>query len=122
MEIYRLKDFAKWAKKEGLKNSELKLAIDEISSGLKGDRLGSHLFKKRIGIEGKGKRGGVRAIIFYKENDFSVFLYGFGKNEKDNLSNKELEALKILAKELSKLDITQREIRVSQRSLFGLED
>ena len=42
---------------------------------------------------GAGKRGGYRTIIAYRRPDRAVFLYGFAKNAKADLTPDELEDL-----------------------------
>ena len=52
---------------------------------------------------GGGKSGGFRTIILFKAGAHSFFVHGFGKNEKANVSAKELTALKRLADFVLKL-------------------
>jgi hypothetical protein len=87
---------------------ELSKAIEEISSGNFEANLGGHIVKKRIRFEGKGKSGSGRTILCYKQNDRAIFIHGFAKNEKDNLSPKELVAFKEVAKIL--LNLSEKEI------------
>jgi hypothetical protein len=107
--MYRLqsKKFSKWASDNGLSNDDLNNAINEISQGLCEATLGGHLYKKRIATNGKGKRGGARTIVCYKKGDRAIFLHGFAKNETDNISKKELEAFRELAKNLINLSQDQ---------------
>jgi len=58
MKIFKLKLFHKWANKEGLTDESLKKAVKEMEQGLIDADLGGHVYKKRIGIQGQGKRGG----------------------------------------------------------------
>ncbi len=51
------------------------------------------LLKKRIGNDGRGKRGGLRTIVAHRQADRLVFLYVFGKNERDNITDRERLAL-----------------------------
>jgi hypothetical protein len=62
--------------------------------------LGGGLFKKRIARRGQGKSGGFRTMVASNREDRWVFLYGFAKNERSNISNKEQEALKDFAADL----------------------
>lgn len=98
--IYILKNkfFTHWAKKLKISDSVLIDTMNEMISGLYEANLGGHIYKKRIPIGNKGKSGGARTIIAYKSNEKAIFLYGFSKNEKPNITKKEEEALKILAK------------------------
>lgn len=100
MLIYKTRIFSKWATKEGMSDNALKNAINEMNQGLIDANLGGYVYKKRIGIKGKGKSGSTRTLIAYRFEDKAFFIYGFVKNERDNITNKELQALKLLAVEL----------------------
>jgi hypothetical protein len=54
----------------------------------------------RSGLLDQGKRGGFRTMIASNRKDRWVFLYGFAKNERSNISGKEQEALRKLAGDL----------------------
>ena len=86
MRIFKNNFFDKWARSIDLKDKTLKTAVDEIAAGLYDANLGGCLFKKRIGLKGKGKSGGIRTIIAFKKEDKAFFIYGFAKNEKANIN------------------------------------
>jgi hypothetical protein len=98
MSIYKNKPFTQWATKLGIKDSDLITAIVEMTKGLCGANLGGNVYKKRIAFGHRGKSSGVRTIIAFKVNDKAFFIYGFSKNKLDNITKKEEEALKYLAK------------------------
>jgi hypothetical protein len=100
MLIFKTRWFHKWARKEGLADDALLSAVDEINAGLFDADLGGHVIKKRLGLPGRGKRGGIRALVAIRREDKAFFIYGFAKNERANISEKELTALKLLASEL----------------------
>lgn len=100
MRIFKSKWFNKWAEKEGLTDKALTEAIAEMEDGLNDGELGGHVYKKRAAIQGQGKRGGLRTIIAFKIEDKSFFMFGFAKNQQDNIDKKELKALKLMAKDL----------------------
>ena len=52
------------------------------------------LYKKRIAFGGKGKSGGLRTIIALRQEDKMFFVYGFAKNKLENITLKEIAALK----------------------------
>jgi hypothetical protein len=62
--------------------------------------LGSGVFKQRVARDGSGKSGGFRTIILFRVGSHTFFAHGFAKNEKANVSAKELKALKKLAQVL----------------------
>lgn len=63
--------------------------------------------RRGLGIGDRGKSGGVRTIVAFKMNDKAFFVYGFSKNQKANISNKEKEELKAYAKLLFGLNEKQ---------------
>jgi len=103
--------FAKWAKKQNIPYNELSKALNEVKDGNYEANLGGHIIKKRIRFQGKGKSGSGRTIICYKHADKAFFIHGFAKNEKANLSSKELHAFKELAKVL--LSLTNEKLNIA---------
>ena len=101
---FKTRVFARWARKEGVTDRALLAAVAEMESGLVDARLGGGLFKKRVGRPGGGKRGGARAIVAGHFRDRWIFLYGFAKNERDNIDQKEERDLKRVAGVLLGLD------------------
>ena len=89
----------RWARSEGLSDDSLRKAALEIEDGLVNARLGGFLIKKRVRAPGRGKSGGYRTIVAHRQNDRLVFLHGFAKNEKDNITKNEKEALHKLGDE-----------------------
>lgn len=94
------KRFDRWAIDEGLTDTVLSVAVEEISQGLIGDSLGGNVYKKRIRLPGRGKRGGARTLIAYKAAEKVFFTFGFAKNERENIDREDLKAIKELAAEL----------------------
>ncbi len=78
----------------------LRTAVEELKNGLLDADLGGHVYKKRVGLGGRGKRGGVRTLIAFRIEKKAFFLYGFAKNSRADVSSKELKALRLLAGEL----------------------
>jgi len=97
MQIFKNKAFSRWALKEGLRDDVLLAAVDEMERGLIDADLGGHVVKKRVAVTGKGKSGGVRTLLAYRLGDKAFFVYGFAKNVKANINDKELRALKLYA-------------------------
>jgi hypothetical protein len=100
MRVFKSKWFQKWAAKEGLDDDALRAAIEEMENGLIDAELGGHVAKKRVALPGRGKRGGTRTLVVYQQANKAFFVYGFAKNERANISDKELKALKLLATQL----------------------
>jgi len=95
-DVYVVTMFADKADKEGVTDEALVDASKEIFAGLIDANLKGSLIKKRIasGNRNTGKSDGNRAIVSIKRGNKLFFLYLFSKKEKDNISDKELKALK----------------------------
>lgn len=93
----KTKYFSRWARKEGVSDGQLRKAIKEFYHGQFEADLGDHLFKKRIPLHGKGKRGGARTVLFYQKAQKLIFCFGFAKNVKDNLDSSDLKILNKLS-------------------------
>jgi hypothetical protein len=75
----------------------LREAIQRAERGLIDADLGGGLIKQRVARAGQGKSGGYRMMIAYRTGDRAVFLLGFAKNERDNVSEDEMAAMRKLA-------------------------
>jgi hypothetical protein len=113
--------FSKWASKQKISNNELANYLAEIQAENFEANLGGNIYKKRIRFKGKGKRGGGRTIICYKKDDRAIFVHGFAKNEKSNLSKKELKAFKELSKILLKLSTSEIAIAIEKGNLIEVK-
>ena len=90
MRVFKTKWFGRFARKERLSDQKLAEAVREVERGLHDGDLGGGLIKKRIARAGEGKRGGYRTIIVYRRGKRAVFVYGFAKSDKADLSPVEL--------------------------------
>ena len=95
--IYKTKVFDRWANEQGLTDQSLCQAVKEMNAGLIDADLGGGLYKKRVARTGQGKSGGFRTLVATNRGDRWIFVFGFSKNERDNINKKEKDALKKLA-------------------------
>ncbi len=114
--------FRRWARKTDLSYSKLKEALVNLEKGLSAVDPGKNLYKVRVKREGQGKSSGYRTIVVYREKKRAIFLYGFAKNEKDNLNSREMHYFQKLGNDLLKLSRSQVEIAIKDKVLFDLED
>lgn len=105
--VMKTRHFHRWAKKAGLLDNALLFAVSEMIKGLIDADLGGGVLKKRVALPGKGKSGGTRTLLATNRSDRWIFVSGFEKNERANISTKELEALKMLAGDLLALSPAQ---------------
>jgi hypothetical protein len=77
----------------------------------KKNNIGKFLYKKRISLENSGKSGGHRVIVAAKFAENYFFMYGFQKNEKDNLNSQELKIFKELA--MDYISYTEKQLTIA---------
>ena len=114
MLLYKNGWFDKFARKEKISDKALCDAIKRAEQGLIDADLGGGVIKQRIARPGEGKSGGYRTIILYRMQDRAVFVYGFAKSHRENLSADELVDYRIAAKLV--LGLTEAQIEVEVKS------
>jgi hypothetical protein len=92
--IFKLKTFARFARRARISDVSLYDAIDRAERGLVDADLGGGLIKQRVARPGQGKRGGYRVIVGVRSKLRAVFLFGFAKNELDNIDDDQLATLR----------------------------
>jgi len=122
MRIFKHRVFEKWAKKQRLTDENLQKAILEINNGLIDANLGGNVYKKRISRQGQGKSGSYRTLLLMKRGDKVIFVHGFAKGEKDNISKTELEGFKIMAEALLNLTDTQIQTLIDNQQLMEISN
>lgn len=98
MILLKRKDFARWQTSEKLPDFELCNAVREMENGLIDADLGGFLYKKRVARQGHGKSGGYRTLLSAKVGSRYIFLHGFAKNDKANITQSEKKALQYIGK------------------------
>jgi hypothetical protein len=98
MQVYATKTFRRFQRRESIADAALTDAIERAEAGLVDVELGGGLIKQRVARRGQGKSGGYRVIVAYRAGRRAVFLYGFGKNERDNIDDDELARWKVAAR------------------------
>lgn len=94
MRIFVTKEFARFARREGIGDKALGDAIARAERGLVDADLGGGLIKQRVPRKGQGRAAGFRVLIAYRREQIAVYLHGFAKSSQGNLDDDELEALK----------------------------
>ena len=98
VETFKRKDFAKWQAHEKLSDAALCKAVLEMERGLIDAVLGGFLFKKRIARIGGSKSSGYRTLLSVHIGHRYVFLHGFAKSDKANITQDEKKALEMAGK------------------------
>lgn len=120
--IYKTRHFNRWAHKSSLPDDLLCRAVAEMMIGLIDADLGGGVFKKRIALPGRGKSGSARTLLATNRDDRWIFMFGFEKNERANISDKERDALRMAAKDLLGLTVQQLQESVDNGALLEVQD
>ena len=102
--VFKTRTFARWSRKVPITDDVLCAVVGEMALGLGDADLGGHVYKKRVPVAGRGKRGGARTIIGSNLGDRWFFVYGFEKNERATIDSRELAALQAIARALLGMD------------------
>jgi hypothetical protein len=94
--IFITKAFDRWFRKTDLTDDALRNAVLEMTAGLIDADLGAGVFKKRVASTGRGKRSGARVLVASNLGDRWIFLFGFEKNKRANVSDQELKVLQVM--------------------------
>lgn len=98
--VFKTRCFCRWMRKTELTDDALCAAVSEMAQGLVDADLGGGIVKKRVGLAGRGKRGGARTLVVTNKGNRWFFVFGFEKNVRANISNEEKAALQELAQDL----------------------
>ncbi len=118
--VFQTRHFSRWLKKTELSIEALCKAVEEMERGLIDVNLGGGIMKKRVALPGRGKRGSTRTLVATNNANRWFFLFGFEKSERDNISEKELIALKALAADLLHMSTAQLEAAVAEKTLLEI--
>lgn len=115
--VFKTRHFSRWARKVGLADSVLCQAVSEMAQGLIDADLGGGVIKKRIALPGRGKSSSARTLVATNKGSRWFFVFGFEKNNRASLDDKELEALQGIASDLLKLTPSQLDKAVVDSTL-----
>ena len=96
MRVFQTREFVRFARKERIGDDRLCEAVDRAERGLIDADLGGGVIKQRVARPGQGSSRGYRTIIAFRSADRSVFMYGFAKSGKANLTGNELSVYRKL--------------------------
>lgn len=103
--VFKTRTFSRWSRRAGLPDRALCAAVAEIAAGLIDASLGGCVYKKRVPMFGRGKSGGARVLVATKLAERWFFLFGFAKNARGTIDERELTALQVAAGGLLDMDL-----------------
>lgn len=100
LRIFKSKWFTKFAKKERISDKKLSDMVKDIESGVIDVDYGNGVIKQRLARPNQGKSSGYRCIILFRVKELAFFMYGFPKNERDNISQEDEQVFKDLSQQM----------------------
>jgi hypothetical protein len=94
LRIFKTRWLVRFARREAIPDRSLCEAILRVGRGLIDADLGGGILKQRVARAGQGRSGGYRMLIAYRAGERAVFLYGFAKSERANITVDELATLR----------------------------
>ena len=113
-------EFADWATDNDVTDSMLLKTAEEIETGLVDARLGGFLVKKRMAAPGRGKRGGYRVILAHRQADRLIFLYGYAKNQREDITKVEMIALQKFAEVFMQVDSSKLNEMIAKSTILEI--
>lgn len=96
--------------------------MQRAESGLVDADLGGGVIKQRVARPGKGKSGGYRTLILFRQGDRAIFAFGFAKSAQANISKADLALLKDAAAEALGWRGEELDRLVTSGTLVEIED
>jgi hypothetical protein len=96
LRIFKARGVVRFARRERIVNKALKDAIARAERGTIDADLGDGLIKQRVARPGQGRSGGYRMIVAYRAQGRAVFLFGFAKNDLDNITPDRLQTFRAI--------------------------
>jgi hypothetical protein len=114
MRVFKNKRFSRFSEKHAISDEELITITEHLEAGQIDAGLGGEVYKQRVARSGEGKSGSYRFIIFFRSGLLTFFVNAFLKADLDNISQKELQDYKKVAKMY--LAMTKEQLRVAKKS------
>jgi hypothetical protein len=119
--IFKTKLFARFARGQRITDRHLNEAAERAARGSVDADLAGGLIKQRVARPGQGRSGGFRVLMAFRPKERAVFVFGFAKNKRENIDDKELAVLHEVAASWLAADAKQIEKAVAGGLLIEVE-
>ncbi len=109
MRVFKNKLFVQFARHEKIGDELLCEAVERAERGLIDADLGGGVIKQRIARPNRGRSGGYRSIVLFRTSERAFFVFGFAKNQMENITRDDLKIFKRAAQ--STLDLNDEELQ-----------
>jgi hypothetical protein len=96
--------------------------VARAESGLVDADLGGGVIKQRVARPGKGKSGGYRTLILFRQGDRAIFAFGFAKAKQANISKADIALLRNAATEALEWNDEELDRLVASGTLVEIDD
>ena len=86
LRVFKSKEFVRFTRREKIADTVLCDAVARAERGTIDADLGGGLIKQRVARPGQGRSGGFRTLLVYRAATRIVFVYGFAKSERANIT------------------------------------
>ena len=118
MRVFKTKWFRRFARREGISDHALCEAVARAARNQVDADLGRGVIKQRVARSGQGRSGGYRTLIVFRARDRAIFVFGFAKSDRDNVTPDELDDLRTTARLLLAYSGDQLDETVSRDELW----
>jgi hypothetical protein len=115
MRVFRTKPFLRFCRRHVISDYSLCEVVQRVFDAGADADLGGGVFKQRTARPGSGKSGGFRLVLLFRKRERLVFVHGFAKNEKSNITHGEI----IAARDLAELLLNYSEEQIDQACKNG---
>ena len=119
--IFSIPAFDRFARKARIGDERLIDAVDRADRGLIYADLGEEVIKQAVGRPNEAAINGFRTIIGFRAEFRAFFLYGFPKNQADNITPNALKGFRKIAADFMLLTDGQMDILLSSEELREIE-
>lgn len=120
MRVYLTREFDRFASRNAISDGALCEAVARAERGLVDADLGGAVIKQRVARCGQGRSGGFRTVMIYRAGDLALFVHGFAKNAKANLTKLEQEQFREFGKRVLTLADEAFDALIAERKWRGL--
>ena len=114
LRTFKNKLFVQFAVREKISDFALCEAVERAERGLIDADLGGGVIKQRIARPNRGRSGGYRSIVLFRSGERAFFVFGFAKNQMENITRNNLKTFRRAAR--SSFDLDEEELRLLMKS------
>ncbi len=119
--IFSIPAFDKFAGKSRIDDERLIEAVDRADRGLVYADLGEGVIKQAVARPNESAVKGFRTIVGFKMHSRAFFLFGFAKNESDNITANALKEFRAVTIRLMALTETEVAVLLDEHELREIE-